>query len=273
MCLRMFRRKVKRSGNDARRLEEPRMSLRPRFIANILRTGIGVAAIAAIAVGTTAVNAGAATARPKCFWRIDAGAGDARPACGGSRTSTTAVLSSSLNPSSAGRPVTFSVTIRPDTGSATPTGSVIFSAIDPITLQVTQRASELLTGGAATWTSSTLPSGSDGVTVSYYGDDAFGKSSAALSEQVMPAASKPIVTSISPRKGAAAGGYAVTITGENFDSLTGVAIGTVNTVSFSCPTSTTCFVFMPAGTGRQHITLTNLAGTSTKGSADRFTYR
>ena len=83
----------------------------------------------------------------------------------------------------------------------------------------------------------------------------------------------PVVTGINPKSGPSAGGTRVTVTGQNFTAVTGITVGTNKAKTFSCPTATTCTVVTPSGTGVHNITVTNSAGTSTKVTADQFTYK
>lgn len=82
----------------------------------------------------------------------------------------------------------------------------------------------------------------------------------------------PTVSSISPKSGPATGGTKVTVTGTNLVGITVAHVGSDLTKSVTCPTTTSCTVVTPAGTGTQDITLTDAAGTSAKVTADRFTY-
>jgi parallel beta-helix repeat protein len=81
------------------------------------------------------------------------------------QTSTTTTLVSSLNPSTAGQAVTFTATVTPTSGTATPTGTVQF--YDGTTLLDTET---LNTSGKATFTTSSLAVGSHAITVKYLGD-------------------------------------------------------------------------------------------------------
>ena len=83
----------------------------------------------------------------------------------------------------------------------------------------------------------------------------------------------PVVTGINPKSGPSAGGTKVTITGQNFTAVTGITVGTNKARTFSCATATKCTVVTPSGTGVHNITVTNSAGTSTKVTADQFTYK
>ncbi len=90
---------------------------------------------------------------------------------------TTTTITSSLNPSEVGKPVTFTATVS--SGSGTPTGTVNFN--DGATLL----GSGTLSGGSATFTTSSLTPGSHSVTANYVGTASFAASvSAALIQAV-----------------------------------------------------------------------------------------
>jgi len=93
------------------------------------------------------------------------------------KATTTTALSSSLNPSTFGQSVTFTATVSPQY-SGTPTGSVTFK------LGTTKLATVTMSGGAAMYTTSTLPSGSDTIMATYSGSGNFTKSSASIVQTV-----------------------------------------------------------------------------------------
>jgi hypothetical protein len=86
------------------------------------------------------------------------------------QTTSSATITSSQNPSAPGQTVTFTVNVSSPT--VVPTGPVTFS-IGKIVLGTSQ-----LSGGSATFTTSSLPAGSNRVTVTYAGDSNIAKSSA-----------------------------------------------------------------------------------------------
>jgi hypothetical protein len=89
---------------------------------------------------------------------------------------STATLTSSPNPSTAGQPVTFTAKITSPT--AKPTGPVTFTAGKSVLGTVS------LSGGKATLTTSSLATGSTVVTVTYNGDSNIAKSSASVTQTV-----------------------------------------------------------------------------------------
>ena len=96
------------------------------------------------------------------------------------KAATSAVVTSSLNPSHQGNSVTFTATVKSST-TGTPTGSVTFK----------DGANVLSTGtlssGKASFATSTLANGSHSITVVYAGDSNFtGSTSAALTQTVNP---------------------------------------------------------------------------------------
>jgi outer membrane protein assembly factor BamB len=97
---------------------------------------------------------------------------------------TTTSLASSLNPSTEGQSVTFTATVSNGSKNV-PTGTVTF-----LNGTTTLGTGTLNSSGTATFTTSTLPAGTDEITASYGGDANNGTSvSAALAQVVNPASS------------------------------------------------------------------------------------
>ncbi|MER7463268.1 IPT/TIG domain-containing protein [Streptomyces sp. NPDC097981] len=71
----------------------------------------------------------------------------------------------------------------------------------------------------------------------------------------------PVVTSVVPNSGPAAGGATVTINGSGFTGVTGVKFGTVST-PFYLISSTKITAISPAGTGTVNVTVSTTAGVS-----------
>jgi hypothetical protein len=135
---------------------------------------------------------------------------------------TTATVTSSLNPATVGQSVTLTATIS--SGSAAPTGSVTFmdgaTTIGSGTLAASGSLSSI-----ATLTTSSLPLGTDAITVVYAGTQTFGAAtSAALSEVVGSAAGTTATVSASPSPSSL--GQQVTLTA----TLTGSAAPTGSVV-------------------------------------------
>ncbi|HEY6388277.1 MAG TPA: Ig-like domain repeat protein [Candidatus Acidoferrum sp.] len=120
---------------------------------------------------------------------------------------TTTTLASSLNPAQIGQSVTFTATVS---GGTSPTGSVAFN--DGATLLATVA----LTGGQATYTTSSLAAGSHAITATYSGDAANGSS----------ASSTVYESVLNPQSGAA-------LIGVVTDRNTGAPIAGVNVI-FGC---------------------------------------
>jgi hypothetical protein len=89
------------------------------------------------------------------------------------KATPTTTLVSSLNPSTHGQLVTFTATVTPPY-SGTPTGTVTF--LD----NGVAKKSSTLSGGTATWTTSTLTVGMHPITATYNGSSSFNSSSTAL---------------------------------------------------------------------------------------------
>ena len=100
--------------------------------------------------------------------------------------STTTTLTSSLNPSTYGQPITWTATVT-SAGSHGPTGKVKFAGIGVATLNGS---------GVATFTKTWLNAATYAITAEYEGDEASAPSdSAALNQVVNPATTTTVVTS------------------------------------------------------------------------------
>ncbi|HEY3815345.1 MAG TPA: IPT/TIG domain-containing protein, partial [Caulobacteraceae bacterium] len=82
----------------------------------------------------------------------------------------------------------------------------------------------------------------------------------------------PVVASISPTSGAAAGGATVTITGSALTGATGVKFGTIAATSFTVVSDSQVTAVSPAGSGAVDVSISTPAGTSAMSAADLFTY-
>jgi hypothetical protein len=140
--------------------------------------------------------------------------------CGRTGSSLSATtLNSSLNPSALGQAVTFTATVKPATGSGTPTGTVTFND------GATVLGPGTLSGGTATFTTSGLGAGVHSITAVYGGDAIFaGSTSPVLMQTVNKAASS---TSVVSSNSASNRGAAVTFTATVTSSATGTPTGTV----------------------------------------------
>src|SRR5437660_10662828 len=140
--------------------------------------------------------------------------------CGrpGSSLSATTLISS-LNPSALGQAVTFTATVKPATGSGTPTGTVTLND------GATVLGPGTLSGGTATLTTSGLAGGVHSITAVYGGDASFASStSPVLMQTVNKAASS---TSVVSSNSASNRGAAVTFTATVTSPVTGTLTGTV----------------------------------------------
>ena len=98
---------------------------------------------------------------------------------------TTTTVKYGPNPSAYGEPVTFRVSVTPNAGSP-PNGAVLFESNALVLAKVK------LSGGEATWKTSTLPQGQDSITAVFAGNRYFEGSSVTVTQTVDPASS-PIV--------------------------------------------------------------------------------
>lgn len=93
------------------------------------------------------------------------------------KASSTTTITSSMNPSTSGQSVTFTVSVGPQF-TGVPTGTA------KLTLGVTTLTTLTLTNGAATYTTTTLPSGSDVIHATYNGSGNFSSSSGTITQTV-----------------------------------------------------------------------------------------
>jgi autotransporter-associated beta strand protein len=120
------------------------------------------------------------------------------------QASTTTTLTSSLNPSAAGEPVTLTATVAAvSPGAGTPTGSVEFFSGS------TDVGAGTLTNGIATLRTSGLPVGTDALKANYSSDTNFKASSGTASQKVNSGTVTVTVTVSNPNP---FGGQAVTLT-------------------------------------------------------------
>jgi hypothetical protein len=117
---------------------------------------------------------------------------------------TSTQVTSSLNPSTFGTPVTFNASVA--SGAGTPTGTVTFKRSTTVLGKVT------LVNGAATFTTqpTQLPGGSNSITAVYGGDAQHATSTSAVLSQVVTQA--PTTTALSSQPNPAAVGQSVTLT-------------------------------------------------------------
>jgi hypothetical protein len=126
-------------------------------------------------------------------------------------------LTVDVNPAPQGTAVTFTASVAAQPDHGLPVGFVTFSSIDPVTQNHTAIATAPLVNGTATWTTSTLPVGVDGIYAESSGDRTYDSEWATYYEEIDAVAPTPVVGAITPNRGPAAGGTTVTITGQNQD--------------------------------------------------------
>jgi Bacterial Ig-like domain (group 3)/FG-GAP-like repeat/FG-GAP repeat len=119
---------------------------------------------------------------------------------------TTTAMTSSVNPSPANQPVTFTATVTPGFNAGAPTGSITFSdGGNPLGMGT-------ISGGAAAFTTSSLSPGMHSITAAYSGDSNYASSvSAAVSETINPSSSAT-TTSVLAAPNPSAYGQSVNLT-------------------------------------------------------------
>jgi hypothetical protein len=138
--------------------------------------------------------------------------------CSSKPLSTTSLISS-LNPSALDQPVTFTATVKPASGTGTPTGTVTFN--DGATVLGTG----MLSGGTTTLTTSGLAGGAHLITAVYGGDANFtGGASPVLTQTVNKAASS---TSVASSNNPSSRGAPVIFTAKVTSLAPGTTTGTV----------------------------------------------
>jgi hypothetical protein len=133
---------------------------------------------------------------------------------------TTTTLTSSANPQGQGSAITFTATVTPDTGTAIPSGNVVFS-VDGVSA-----STDALGGnGEANYLTSSLTTGPHTILASYDGSSAYAASSGNLTEtisQLLASTTTSIAQSGSP------GNYTLTATVVGSGSLAAAPTGTVS---------------------------------------------
>jgi hypothetical protein len=170
------------------------------------------------------------------------------------RANSSMMLISSLNPSTFGQSVTFTATVTPNSGTATPTGTVVF--IDGATTLGTAS----LTSGQATFAISTLIGGNHSITASYSGDANFTGSIAGPIAQTVNRDGTSTTLTSSPNP--STGGQAVTFTAAVTATAPGSGIAT-GTVTFKTAKSTLGIVPLDRS-GHATFTTSSLPAGSTR---------
>ncbi|MDZ3832818.1 MAG: putative Ig domain-containing protein [Sphingopyxis sp.] len=89
---------------------------------------------------------------------------------------------------------------------------------------------------------------------------------------VLPAALPPVVTSLSPSQGPAAGATSVVLTGTDFSGASAVTFGATAATAFTVNSATQITATSPAGTGTVNVRVTTANGTSAAAAGNQFTY-
>jgi hypothetical protein len=138
--------------------------------------------------------------------------------CGGKPGSASSLISS-LSPSALGQAVTFTATVKPASGTGTPTGTVTFND------SATVLGMGTLSGGTVTFVTSGLGAGVHSITAVYGGDANFSGSTSPVLLQTVNQA--PTSTSVTSSNSSSNRGAPVTFTATVMSSATGTPTGTV----------------------------------------------
>jgi uncharacterized repeat protein (TIGR01451 family) len=140
------------------------------------------------------------------------------PLSGNGVSASTTTLASSLNPALLGQSVTFTAQVSCSSTVANPTGTVTFKRLNTTLAAVT-----LGSAGAATYTTSTLPSGWQSITGVYSGDVNCGTSKGSISQGIKLPSTVALNSSLNP----STQGQAVTFTAVVSSVDGGTPAGTV----------------------------------------------
>jgi hypothetical protein len=174
---------------------------------------------------------------------------------------TTVVVSSSADPSTPGQSVTFTATVTPST-SGVPTGTVTFSSNGNALV-----SQPLNSSGVATFTTSSLPAGTDSITGAYSGDSNFNGSTSAAITQIVGTSTAPFTVNASPASATVSAGASAT-----FTITLATAPGTKGPIGLSCsglPTGASCS-FSPAQIMPKGASATTMLTITTTGSGSVF---
>ena len=110
-------------------------------------------------------------------------------------TATTTITSSSTNPANAGTSVTFTVTVAPNGTTFVPIGTVTFmdgsTVLGTASLNNLENETNPPSTNTATFTTSSLPGGTDTITAVYNGDQNFATGTSAGFNESIPAVTNP----------------------------------------------------------------------------------
>ena len=116
------------------------------------------------------------------------------------------------------------------------------------------------------------PAGTSGTVVDVTVTTPVGTSSARRSDRFAYSGQGPLVTGVSPHRGALTGGTPVVIHGKNLTGTSAVSFGPNMATDVLVVSDHVVSATAPAGTGTVHVTVTTPGGTSTPSTADTFTY-
>jgi len=154
-----------------------------------------------------------------------------------SGTPTTTTVSPSASSLVYGNPVIYTATVTPVSGSATPTGTVIFTDTDGSTV-VTSPAETLSGAGVASWTNPLPVAGTHTVTAAYSGASGFFQSSSSAPNSSLYVSQATLTATVTAANLTYNGGTAATISNCTLAGVIAADIGNVTcsaTGSFASP--------------------------------------
>jgi hypothetical protein len=110
-------------------------------------------------------------------------------------TATTTITSASANPISAGGSVTFTVTVAPNGTAFVPIGTVTFmdgsTVLGTVSLNTLENETNPPSTNTATFTTNSLPGGTNAITAVYNGDQNFTSGTSVVFDEFVPAVANP----------------------------------------------------------------------------------
>ena len=180
---------------------------------------------------------------------------------GGSATACTSATGTGPTIGASSGALTGSLTIPSSMTSACSTCFIQVNAVETVTQSGVTATIDATAGAAFSVTAGSSGGGSGG------GGSGGGGSGGGGST------GPPTVTEVAPDQGPPAGGNQVAVVGTNLTGATAIDFGTAAGTTVKVLSDTEATVTVPAGTGTVDVTVTTPLGSSTAGTADKYTYQ